>query len=31
VRSEYPDAIVNLGVIDPVRGALELARKGAAH
>lgn len=31
VRSEYPDAIVNLGVIDPVRGALELARKSAAH
>jgi glucosamine kinase len=31
VRSEYPDAVVNLGVIDPVRGALELARKGAAH
>jgi glucosamine kinase len=31
VRSEYPEAVVNLGVIDPVRGALELARKGAAH
>ena len=31
VRSEYPDAVVNLSVIDPVRGALDLARKGAAH
>jgi glucosamine kinase len=31
VRFEYSDAVVNLGVIDPVRGALELARKGAAH
>lgn len=31
VRSEYPDAVVNLGVIEPVRGALELARKGASQ
>jgi len=31
VRAEYPDAVVNLGIIDPVRGALDLARKGAAH
>jgi glucosamine kinase len=29
VRSEYPAASVNATVIDPVRGALELARKGA--
>ena len=31
VRSEYPDAVVNLGVIEPVRGALEMARKGASQ
>jgi glucosamine kinase len=29
LRSEYPNAAVNANVIDPVRGALELARKGA--
>ena len=31
VRSEFHSAVVNLGVIEPVRGALELARKGAAQ
>jgi N-acetylglucosamine kinase-like BadF-type ATPase len=31
LRSERPDAALNPGVIDPVRGALELARKGAAN
>jgi N-acetylglucosamine kinase-like BadF-type ATPase len=30
LRSGNPDAILNPGVIEPVRGALELARKGAA-
>ena len=30
LRSEYPDAVINPGVIEPVRGALALARKGAA-
>jgi len=29
LRSEYPNCSVNLTVIEPVRGALELARKGA--
>lgn len=29
LRSEYPNATVNATVIEPVRGALELARKGA--
>jgi len=29
LRSEYPNCPVNDTVIDPVRGALELARKGA--
>jgi len=29
LRSEYPDAAMNPGVTEPVRGALELARKGA--
>ena len=29
LRSEYPNASVNATVIEPVRGALELARKGA--
>jgi glucosamine kinase len=29
LRSEYPDAVINPGVIEPVRGALALARKGA--
>jgi N-acetylglucosamine kinase-like BadF-type ATPase len=28
LRSEFPDALVNTSVVDPVRGALELARKG---
>ena len=28
LRSEHPHAILNPGVIEPVRGALELARKG---
>jgi len=27
LRSEYPDAVLNPTVVDPVRGALELARK----
>jgi glucosamine kinase len=27
LQSEYPDAMVNPSVVDPVRGALELARK----
>lgn len=30
LRSVHPDAIINPNVIEPVRGALELARKGAA-
>jgi glucosamine kinase len=30
LRSEHPAAILNPGVIEPVRGALELARKGVA-
>lgn len=30
VRSGHPDAVINPSVIEPVRGALELARKGAA-
>ncbi len=29
LRSEHPNAAINPGVIEPVRGALELARKGA--
>ena len=29
LRSEYPNCSVNLSVIEPVHGALELARKGA--
>ena len=29
--SEYPDAVINPGVIEPVRGALALARKGATE
>lgn len=29
LRSAHPDAAINLSVIEPVRGALELARKGA--
>ena len=29
LRSEYPNCSVNLSVIEPVQGALELARKGA--
>jgi N-acetylglucosamine kinase-like BadF-type ATPase len=29
LRSEYPNCSVNLTVIEPVQGALELARKGA--
>jgi glucosamine kinase len=29
LRSEYPRAAVNAAVVDPVRGALELARKSA--
>jgi glucosamine kinase len=29
LRSVHPDAIINPNVIEPVRGALELARKGA--
>ncbi len=29
LRSEYPNAAVNANVIEPVRGALELARKAA--
>ncbi len=29
LRSEYPDVVINPGVIEPVRGALALARKGA--
>jgi N-acetylglucosamine kinase-like BadF-type ATPase len=29
LRSEYPEVAVHSGVIEPVRGALELARKGA--
>jgi len=28
--SEHPDATLNPSVIEPVRGALELARKGVA-
>jgi glucosamine kinase len=31
LRSEYSDAVLNPSVIEPVRGALELARKGAAR
>lgn len=30
LRSEHPDMALNPGVIEPVRGALELARQGAA-
>ena len=30
LRSGYPDVVINPTVIEPVRGALELARKGAA-
>ena len=30
LRSGYPGAVINPNVIEPVRGALELARKGAA-
>ena len=30
LRSGHPDAVINPNVIEPVRGALELARKGAA-
>ena len=30
LRSRHPDAVINPNVIEPVRGALELARKGAA-
>ncbi len=30
LRSGHPDAVLNPNVIEPVRGALELARKGAA-
>ena len=30
LRSAHPDAVINPNVIEPVRGALELARKGAA-
>jgi glucosamine kinase len=30
LRSEYPEAVINPGVIEPVRGALDLARKGPA-
>ncbi len=30
LRSGRPDAVINPNVIEPVRGALELARKGAA-
>jgi N-acetylglucosamine kinase-like BadF-type ATPase len=29
LRSEFPDAVVNPGIVEPVRGALELARKHA--
>ena len=29
LRSGHPDAVINPNVIEPVRGALELARKGA--
>jgi glucosamine kinase len=29
LRSQYPDAVINPGVIEPVRGALERARKSA--
>lgn len=31
LRSEYSNASVNANVIEPVRGALELARKGTLH
>jgi len=31
LRSEYPDVAINSTVIDPVRGALELARKAAGR
>ncbi|HET7209425.1 MAG TPA: BadF/BadG/BcrA/BcrD ATPase family protein [Terriglobales bacterium] len=31
VRSEYPNAAIGGGIIEPVKGALELARKGAAR
>jgi glucosamine kinase len=31
LRSQYPDAVINPGVIEPVRGALELARKSATN
>jgi glucosamine kinase len=30
LRTECPDAVLNPGVIEPVRGALEIARKGVA-
>ena len=30
LRSGYPDVVINPTVIEPVRGALELARRGAA-
>lgn len=30
LRSEYPQAVVSATVVEPVKGALELARKGAA-
>ena len=29
LRSGYPDVVINPTVIEPVRGALELARKSA--
>ncbi len=31
LRSEYPNARVSSAVVDPVKGALELARKGTAY
>ncbi len=31
LRSDYPDAVFNPSVIEPVQGALELARKGAVR
>jgi len=31
LRSKYPNASINETVVEPVRGALELARKGTAQ
>jgi len=29
LRLKYPDVVVNTNIVEPVKGALELARKGA--